>query len=48
MIPIKFVVKEGRSPSGLPTRWMKEERNTLVVVVVGVKVTILELVTPGN
>ena len=33
---------------GFPMRWMKEEGNALVVVVVGVKVIILELITPGN
>ena len=28
--------------------WMRVERNELIVVVVGAKVTILEPVTPGN
>ena len=48
MIPIKFVINEGLSLRGLLMKWMKEERNAIVVVVVGVKVTILEPVTPGN
>ena len=48
MILIKFVVKEGLSLRELLTKWMREKRNAIVVVVVEVKVTILEPVTPGN
>ena len=48
MIPIKFVVKEGLSLRGLLMKWMREERNAIVVVVVGVMVTTLEPVTLGN
>ena len=48
MIPIKFVIKEGLSLRGLLMKWMKDKRNAIVVVVVGVKVPTLEPVTPGN
>ena len=48
MIPIKFGVKGGLSLGELPTKWMRVERNDLIVVVVGAKVTTLEPVTQGN
>ena len=40
--------KEGLSLRGFLMKWMREERNAIVVVVVGVKATTLEPVTPGN